>query len=397
MNTREKGDSPTTCEPSRLSAVASSLAELALVLSWFYLCDRHHAFYTHPRKHDPGSFCLVMAVAALLPNAFDSGLGGEAVLLRKRQILGRHQTDEWKGFMQTWILLYHYFNCTETYKVVRLFVASFSWMTGYGNCYYYLTSNDFSARRLAKAIVRLNAFAALCCLALGNQYMLYYICPLTTLHTILVYAIMAACPSANSKFSTASLKLLAATAAVAIVWENQNVFHHVWGPLRWMLRYEGPSFRSENPMHEWYFRSGLEKYVWLHGMLFAFAKRPYERFLLKLSQGSRKFSLRVFQCGVLSACLVAAAAWYHGVGQLDKYAYNRTHPYTSFVPVTIFVVLRNLDPSMWTWSFGGFRRMVGAISLELCACLVPEHVCPSPARGLTGCDAPVMHPPRPMK
>ena len=193
MNTREKGDSSTTCEPSRLSAVASSLAELALVLSWFYLCDRHHAFYTHPRKHDPGSFCLVMAVAALLPNAFDSGLGGEAVLLRKRQILGRHQTDEWKGFMQTWILLYHYFNCTETYKVVRLFVASFSWMTGYGNCYYYLTSNDFSARRLAKAIVRLNAFAALCCLALGNQYMLYYICPLTTLHTILVYAIMAAC------------------------------------------------------------------------------------------------------------------------------------------------------------------------------------------------------------
>ena len=348
------------------------MLDLVLALFWFHLCDRLHAFPVHPRQHDLRAFCVAMSVAALVPHAFDLGLGG-GTTPRKHQhssILARHQTDEWKGVMQTWILLYHYFNCTETYKVVRLFVASFSWMTGYGHCYYYLQSNDFSRRRLLKAIVRLNAFAALCCLALGNQYMLYYICPLTTLHTVMAYAIMATFPSANLNLPAALLKLLVATAGVAIVWENQALLHRVWGPFRWLLRYDGPSLRSENPMHEWYFRSSLEKYVWLNGMLFALLKGPYERLLLRLSQGPRKASLRMLQCAIVLACVVAAAAWYRGVGHLDKYAYNRVHPHTSFVPVTIFVLLRNLDPGMWAWSFGGFHGMMGASSLELCACLM---------------------------
>ena len=265
-----------------------------------------------------------------------------------------------------WILLYHYFNCTETYKVVRLFVASFSWMTGYGNCSYYIRSNDFSVRRLVRSVVRLNAFAALCCVALGNQYMLYYICPLTTLHTISVYVVMAAWPSANSKFSHALLKVAAAAAVVAVVWEDEAVFRRAWSPLRWLLRYDGPSFRSDDPMHEWHFRSGLEKYVWLHGILFALVRRPYERLLLRLSSSPRRGTVRTFQFVVATACLAAGAVWYRHVGHLDKYAYNRVHPYTSFVPVTIFVLLRNLDVGMWSRSFGGFYRTLGAISLELC-------------------------------
>ena len=370
---------PTPSRPERQAdgrrrSLLAPLTELLLIIIWFYLCDRWHAFPVDSRQHDLRAFCLVLTTAAVVPNAFDTSRTINSTPPKKEtlEMLDRHQTDEWKGVMQLWILLYHYFNCTETYKVVRLFVASFSWMTGYGNCSYYIRSNDYSVRRLLKAIVRLNAFAALCCVALGNQYMLYYICPLTTLHTILVHIIMAVWPSSNSKFPSALLKLLTATAVVAAIWEHETVFHRVWSPFRWLLRYDGPSFRSETPMHEWYFRSSLEKYVWLHGMLFALVKGPYERFVLRLSSSSppssnpRRETLRLFQSVVVTLCLVAGTAWYRHVGHLDKYAYNRVHPYWSFVPVTIFVLLRNLDPGMWGRPLGGFYCMVGATSLELC-------------------------------
>jgi len=369
--TKSTRPEPRQHEGARRRSLAASLAELFLVVAWFYLCDRWHAFPIRPRQHDLRSFGLVLSIAAVVANAYESGSGKPSTpptppTPPKHEMLGRHQTDEWKGVMQLWILLSHYFNCTETYKVVRLFVASFSWMTGYGNCSYYIRSNDFSVRRLVRSVARLNAFAALCCVALGNQYMLYYICPLTTLHTISVYVVMAAWPSAKSKFSHALLKVAAAAAVVAVVWEDEAVFRRVWSPLRWLLRYDGPSFRSDDPMHEWHFRSGLEKYVWLHGMLFALVRRPYERLLLSLSSSPQRGTLRTFQFVVATACLAAGAVWYRHAGHLDKYAYNRVHPYTSFVPVTIFVLLRNLDVGMWSRSFGGFYRTLGAISLELC-------------------------------
>lgn len=193
---------------------------------------------------------------------------------------------------QVLFLLYHYFNAREIYNAIRVFIAGYVWMTGFGNFSYYYKSKDFclgrcapagvahprppargpcparpwrshagcgapqatlarsrqvqrsssasaprladggavwgggracslclerdregffvgghprrcagrrfhaggdtgargAARRFMAMMWRLNFLVAVTCVALQNSYMLYYICPMHTLFTIMVYA-----------------------------------------------------------------------------------------------------------------------------------------------------------------------------------------------------------------
>ena len=51
--------------------------------------------------------------------------------------------------MQVLFLLYHYFNAAEMYNAIRVFIAAYVWMTGFGNYLYYYKTNDFSGVRRA--------------------------------------------------------------------------------------------------------------------------------------------------------------------------------------------------------------------------------------------------------
>ena len=46
-------------------------------------------------------------------------------------------------------LLYHYFNAREIYNAIRVFIAGYVWMTGYGNFMYYYHYKDFCLGRCA--------------------------------------------------------------------------------------------------------------------------------------------------------------------------------------------------------------------------------------------------------
>ena len=48
------------------------------------------------------------------------------------KILNREQTEEWKGWMQVMFVWYHYFKAAETYNAIRVFIAAYVWMTGFG-------------------------------------------------------------------------------------------------------------------------------------------------------------------------------------------------------------------------------------------------------------------------
>ena len=49
--------------------------------------------------------------------------------------------------LQVLFLLYHYFNAREIYNAIRVFIAGYVWMTGYGNFLYYYHYKDFSLGR----------------------------------------------------------------------------------------------------------------------------------------------------------------------------------------------------------------------------------------------------------
>ena len=260
-----------------------------------------------------------------------------SVAVTQSHIFNREQSEEWKGVMQTGFVLYHYFAAKETYNLIRLFIAAYVWMTGFGNFSFFWTRKDYSLVRAAKMLVRLNLLVAVVAVALNKEYMLYYVCPLHTSCFLLTYAVMAIGHERNGSRAWVQLKLGAALVLLFVMFDVPGVFEVVWAPLGWLMRYEGS-------LHEWQFRSTLDHYIIWIGMLCAFVYPSVERWLMAteaLLDARRRLATKA----ALAAVAVAGVAgWIYFCFDMEKRAYNALHPYVSWAPLLGYLILRNLTP-----------------------------------------------------
>lgn len=61
--------------------------------------------------------------------------------------------------------------------------------------------------------------------------------------------------------------------------------------------------------------------------------------------------------------MAVGTVWYQKCYALDKFAYNAVHPFTSWIPITIWVLLRNITPSIRGYYVESLAWM-GKITLE---------------------------------
>lgn len=341
-------------------ARARSLAawyEIGFILLLFWVCDRSGLVATSSKDKQNIDVLYATVLLLLLYNR------NSVTPTSTHQPLGREQTDETKGWMQIGFLLYHYFNVREMYIFVRVFIATYVWLTGFGNFSFYVCTNNFSGERFIKMLWRLNFFVILMCLVMRNSYVLYYICPLHTFYSILIYFVLRAGHDWNSKSSLMWVKFAVCFLAMALIWEIDGVSYFVFKPFTFILGYRNPAARDLHVLHEWCFRAGLDRYIWIYGMMCAYARPRCLHAIAWMERHSTTRKIMFYQCTVALTSTITLYFWYKVFGHMNRIEYNTWHPHTSWIPITAFFLLRNSTKSLREYHVAFFREC-GKTTLE---------------------------------
>ncbi|KAG8903872.1 hypothetical protein FRB99_002641 [Tulasnella sp. 403] len=319
------------------------------VVGLSFLADRTSVFMKEQKQFDPWWFsglCLAsLAVGLATIKKKDKDLG----------FLNREQTDEWKGWMQIAILIYHYLGASKVagiYNPIRVLVAAYLWMTGYGHFHFYYKKADYGLLRIAQVLVRLNLLTVALAYVMDTDYVFYYFAPLVSFWWTIVYLTMGIGYKYNENTPFLLIKLLSSCAAVTYVFKSEWLIDGLFAFL-------GGFFAIPWQAKEWMFRVTLDMWIVYVGMFSAFAT-------IKVQQHNVTHHPKwqpIYKTSLVVSILTLVWFFWFELSQPSKFAYNAWHPYVSWAPVLAFVVLRNATPALRSASSTMFG-FIGRCSLE---------------------------------
>ena len=354
------------------SHITRALLVIGLTLCYCFYADRTQIFDKAQKQFYPSNFnvlCWVVLVLGLVSLRQSVGVAANKEAQSRRPsdqpFLSRDQTDEWKGWMQFIILIYHYTGASKIlwiYEIIRLLVACYLFMTGFGHTIFFYKTGDYSLRRFASVLVRLNLLSAVLPYIMRTDYLFYYFAPLVTFWFIVIYVTMKIGRSRNVSTVFLISKILLSASMVTALTILPGVLERVFQILEYTCQIRWN-------VVEWRFRVFLDIFIVYVGML---AGVFYVRISDSLQKGRTDCEifdivakhLRLIRFVlVLASLVIPPAFWALTRRSPDKYDYNWWQPYISPLPVLSYMILRNSNRHFRNY-YSSIFAWLGRCSLE---------------------------------
>jgi hypothetical protein len=369
-----------------ISTTASvAAASLVLLFSALYcfLTDRTHTFDKFSEHFSKFEFRILLGLA-VVPCLFTIK-GAQPLRSRRRSpsirgfqpdntFLPIEQSDEFKGWMQVYILVQSYvgaYNLLTFHEVLRILFALYLFLSAYGHSMYLLQKKDYTLHRVASVLLRLNILPVLLAFMMDRPYASYHFAPLVSFWFLVTFATLKLANHRNELLGFLIAKVFLAAVAASL-------FIHLRGILEAPITVLQLVLRMDLNVQEWRFHLGTDKYIVFAGMLVAIIHVRVLAILNRPQHQSHIFAEMIaeyfvfFQCFfILAALVLSPVFWIVSQSHTNKADYNFWMPFLSWMPVLSLVLLRNATRILRTYHIAAFAWL-GRMSLTLY--LLSQHI-----------------------
>ncbi|KAA8568343.1 hypothetical protein MFRU_029g00640 [Monilinia fructicola] len=360
------------------SEVLGALMTLALAVCYCYYADRTQLFEKEHKQFHRREFLiasLVVFIAGLVsirPSSSSSssrGIHEVGVHSFDHGFLSRDQTDEWKGWMQFLILIYHYTHGSKTlwlFEIMRNLVAGYLFMTGYGHTMYFLKREDYSFKRVASVLIRLNLLTCSLAYMMRTDYMAHYFVPLVSFWFLVVYFTLKIKRENNSSAGFLLGKILLS----ALLTTGCIKIPGILEALAFILKY---SCAISWNINEWRYRTSIDMFIVYIGMTTAILYSRLTRIKSASISCTSKIDIllrpiarypTLFKTITITASLILLPGFRLLTQRSpDREDYLWWHPYISCIPILAFITLRNSHRTLRNYHSTLFAWL-GRCSLE---------------------------------
>lgn len=359
--------------------VLGALMTFALVVCYCFCADRTQLFEKEHKQFRRREFLvasLLVLIAGLIsirsnnpscPPKSIHDIGAHSSF--DHGLLSRDQTDEWKGWMQFLILIYHYTHGSKQlwlFEIMRNLVAGYLFMTGYGHTMYFLRKEDYSFKRVASVLVRLNLLTCALAYMMRTDYMAHYFVPLVSFWFLVVYSTLKIRQEENSRVEFLLGKIFISAVITTAFIKVPGILE----VLAFILKY---SCAISWNMKDWRYRAEMDMLIVYIGMITAILYLRLTRIKSASISCTSKIDILLrpiarypilFKIVSVTASLILLPGFRLLTQRSpDKDDYLWWHPYISCIPIMSFVTLRNSNRVLRNYHSVVFKWL-GKCSLE---------------------------------
>ncbi|XP_053658423.1 N-acetylneuraminate 9-O-acetyltransferase [Anopheles marshallii] len=355
-------------QPTDTQSPISALASLAIIMTYFYLCDRTNFFMKENKYYSEFSFWIPVGYVFALGLFFteDSKL---------TKVLHRDQTDELKGWMQIVILIYYMTGASHIlpiYMHIKVLISGFLFLSGYAHFTYWWQTGNAGLVRFLNVMFRVNFLTVILCLCMNRPYQFYFFVPLLSFWYSIMYLMLSLPPRITAQIAETNpyqylyvvVKFITMLATVTVLYMSEVFFERIFVTRPWKALF----VTTDDDIHEWWYRWKLDRYTITYGMIFAAIFQISQRFaVVDDNNHGNLFSRRISLTSTLAAITGIGCYMTWTFFCRNRQDCEEVHSYVVFIPIVGYILLRNISGILRT-RYSTFFAWFGKISLELFLC-----------------------------